>query len=277
MRISVSLFIAMLPASLAAATVEDAGYGYQYRVALDSTGSATGFEDAGEVVDTVLDRSVSDTAPSGRSAAVRGSHREASIGLSTTDETMFGIFGSSTATVTLYDTLFFDLRGIPEAESVDVTFRTVVKGSFYGGAQPNFLFIAKSSEPSFQGDSLQAHVGYRSVNNSVENVNTEFTETNAPVFSTFANNGDWVSFGRSVFEGNLTLWGGDVREVDLQMQLTGDWKTSFGDTASADVITSLDYSSASGVFLEPIPLPAAAWFMLVAVGSLLVVRRRQEA
>lgn len=170
-----------------------------------------------------------------------------------------------------FDTVSFDLTGLADTDFVSVVLGASIEGTYEAFAEPDFALVAWTTSGVF--DEFAAVVGYRA---STEGVT--FSTSNPEQFLTDMW-GDFDTFGPAAFYGIVTLQGGDVRGMAIEANLWGDSSVRFGNSVTLQLITSLPFTSDSGVlFSTPVvPLPAAAWLFVSGLLGLFGVRHRKRS
>ncbi|WP_299503267.1 hypothetical protein [uncultured Roseobacter sp.] len=266
---ALAISVVTLAEQVFAATVSEAGFGFQTRVGINTTAEEAG-DPSGVLVEildiseTTVESSVSGS--NGRigefsgtnKATVSGDIRTGKIGLVADSK----IRQEASAEINLFDTLFFDLTDLASSEAIDIKFFAFVEGTMSRGSQPNFFLRARNGDQDF----LALNYGFRTTSD------VPIMAADAESNTIFTQIGDFEVIGPTEFSGLLTLVGGQVNEVEIRVGLSGDTNVDFSNTASILLFSDRDFTSASGEFLSeidsakptPVPVPASALMMLCA-------------
>ena len=200
------------------------------------------------------------------SASVRANHAAGTIGLNTGNDNPYS---SGDAFVQLVDTLTFNLLANDPSEVFDIGFSAIVQGSAATWGFP-IQEYGSSLQFTFQADACVAAPNTPCVSTDAFAIFSEYSTAN-PTYTT-TTDGDATGNG-NIFNGTISLQGGNVYDVRLSSTMSGAGRAFFGDTAYLNVTGAPSYTSASTVFLTqpatppaPIPLPASAW--LIGLGFL---------
>ena len=184
----------------------------------------------------------------------------------------------ATATAEWEEILTFS--GLAPGATAQLGVAITVDGSYRDGSSVELKIRNQSSDGSFMGMSDLLDADYDYTGNGVVDSSTSvslvsFDAGDSCATCSSLSSGDWISVGPTLFQGEITIFG-DLPEVSLAIGLFGLGFVEFENTVgiALDVPDGLSYTSSSGVFLTPIPLPAGLWLFASALGALLFRCRR---
>ena len=265
------------PAS-AAVTAYEAGYGFVHRVAVGTTSGIIESE-GDEAVRSVSDSVSGPDSDGGTNiAAIRGDLRTGEIGLKAV-----GFPGNATGFVSLSETLTFDLRDRNADQNVDIRFGINLNGSVQDTVNSaNVNIDLKTGKDRFTRDGIFASGGIGTFKNAGEGNFVPIADARFRPYTPQSVTGDWTALGPERFKGDLTMFGGGINEVAIKIVLGGSNGVDMLDTATLSLDTPIEFTSASGVFLDDgdltvVPLPGAAYLFISGLAGLAVAARRNRA
>lgn len=168
------------------------------------------------------------------------------------------------------DRLTFDLSGLSALEFITIDLSVSVDGTLGAGSQTNINFGATDG----RSQSWNGAVGYNGISES----------TTIASLERFANNGqfgNFTQFGPDLFVGTLDLFGGDIVDLDIFLNVSSSGEFDLSNTGSFNIAAPVPFTSASGVFLTQtgatgdVPEPGTLALFGIGVFGMVLVRRRR--
>ncbi|WP_195819718.1 VPLPA-CTERM sorting domain-containing protein [Roseobacter sp. MH60115] len=254
-----------------AATLNTADFGISYQVVASPISKSESFAPR-----TGFSEGVSFTTPGNTSFAdVEGDLATGRLRARSGRADLGSFSAQSTRTLAVIkDTISVDASALSFNDIFSVTFTTRLSGSLAAGGRASYSLLAdrvgSSDLARFTGNWFRRPA-----------TTTDFVDYRDPLVD-FGGSFTKASFdaGEGLVSVSFNLRGDRIYDFGLTATLITEGDADFFNTAALGIDTSVPWTSASGIFLSdtgvetsPVPLPAAAWFLLAGLGALRLLRR----
>lgn len=252
-----------------AATINEAGFGFQYSVS-DGVEEVSFDSNVTAVTDSLSGPRFGTT----QFAAVRGDLSTGEIGLSTgilSDE-----FSGGNASIRMRETITLDLTGFASTDILNFAVESELDGML--GTSPRFSTNAVVRSITLTANALDGSGNSGGLSASVQGFNSQGLNESFSVVGTPSGTFSEVTFDR--IAGDLSLLGGSIYDVEIDQTLLGVGQTDFLGTQTFSFGGPVSFTSRSGVFLTagdtavaPVPLPGTLSFVFAGLLSLVSFRK----